>query len=235
MNHFTVAPRQYLNHKVKIPVMHLTYHITKPTITITRALHIAKSLQIILILLLDDDNLMRWKEQLLRAVNIYDAAGMCVDTKYTSIDSLPIHPKTNHTIDYHHHHCLYASTQPRATRYSSYFLSRSSWFLYSLVVPPPFDHALLFVSGVGGDYDRAGEGSGELYWFEHVKDHLKMKPPSAAAYCRCRKQARHQESPPLRSLSETAPNISTVVPKRYSRCSPNLFMFVLKNTAVATV
>ncbi|GKC29637.1 hypothetical protein Tco_1036931 [Tanacetum coccineum] len=63
---------------VKIPVMYITDHITKPTITITRALHIAKSLQIILILLLDDDNLMRWKEQLLRAVNINDAAGILI-------------------------------------------------------------------------------------------------------------------------------------------------------------
>nr|GEY09118.1 zinc finger, CCHC-type [Tanacetum cinerariifolium] len=69
-------------------------------------------------------------------------------------DSLPIHPKTNHTIYYHHHH-LFASTRPRATPYSSHFPSRSSWFLYSLVVPPPFDDFPLFVSGVGGDYDRA--------------------------------------------------------------------------------
>ncbi|GJY96035.1 hypothetical protein Tco_0512396 [Tanacetum coccineum] len=61
--------------KVKIPVLHITDHITKPTITITRALHITKCLQIILILLQDDDNLMRWKEQLLGAVNINAAAG----------------------------------------------------------------------------------------------------------------------------------------------------------------
>ncbi|GJZ98044.1 hypothetical protein Tco_0670497 [Tanacetum coccineum] len=54
--------------QVKIPVMNIADRITKPAITITRALHNAKSIQIILILLLDDDNLMRWKEQLLRAV-----------------------------------------------------------------------------------------------------------------------------------------------------------------------
>nr|GEU87286.1 zinc finger, CCHC-type [Tanacetum cinerariifolium] len=61
--------------QVKIPVVHITDHIAKQTIMITRALHITKSLQIILILLLDDGNLTRWKEQLLRAVNINDATG----------------------------------------------------------------------------------------------------------------------------------------------------------------
>ncbi|GKA31528.1 hypothetical protein Tco_0717833 [Tanacetum coccineum] len=78
MNLFIIAARQYPNHKVKIPVMYITDHITKPTITITRALHITKCLQIILILLQDDDNLMRWKEQLLGAVNINAAAGILI-------------------------------------------------------------------------------------------------------------------------------------------------------------
>ncbi|GKA48212.1 hypothetical protein Tco_0741170 [Tanacetum coccineum] len=49
------------------------------------------------------------------------------------------------------------------------------------------------------------------------------------------KRGRHRESPPLRSLSETSATISTVVPKRYSHRRPNLFMFVLENTAVAIV
>ncbi|GJY60394.1 hypothetical protein Tco_0461051 [Tanacetum coccineum] len=75
--------------RVKIPVMYITDHITKPTITITRALHIAKSLQIILILLLDDDTLMRWKEQLLRAVNINDAAVIIMAQQQHAAD---VHP-----------------------------------------------------------------------------------------------------------------------------------------------
>ncbi|GJV85123.1 hypothetical protein Tco_1525021 [Tanacetum coccineum] len=62
------------------------------------------------------------------------------------------------------------------------------------------------------------------------------QPPSAATYCCRRKRGCHRESPPeTRLMSETAATISTVVPKRYSRRRPNLFLFVLENTAVAAV
>ncbi|GJW93081.1 hypothetical protein Tco_0172753 [Tanacetum coccineum] len=61
------------------------------------------------------------------------------------------------------------------------------------------------------------------------------QPPSAATYCSRRKRGRHPEWPPLTSLSETPATISTVVPKRYSRRRPNLFLFILENTAVAAV
>ncbi|GJS07521.1 hypothetical protein Tco_0364317 [Tanacetum coccineum] len=76
----------------------------------------------------------------------------------------------------------------------------------------------------------------KLALHESARHKIETEPPFAAINFRRRKRGRHQESQSeTRLLSETAATISTVVPKRYSCRRPNLFLFVLKNTAVATV
>ncbi|GJV56381.1 hypothetical protein Tco_1457386 [Tanacetum coccineum] len=113
-----------------------------------------------------------------------------------------------------------------------WFLLHQDWKLLFFDVAASFDSAVHRVHAVSFDAAVASTVSAACWFY----DAAAYFPLSAATYCRRQKRGCHRESPPETwLLSETAATKSTVVPKRYSRRCPNLFLFVLENTAVPAV